>query len=193
MPAPVFTRASRDFQFVPGQGSSLVVRQYDNVGNISPPLAQDGVIFDIDQGFIRQTFRNQKTTHSGSNGADLYTRVGSGWNFALVLSFPAALDLVTVDQVIPGVDLAAAFAEELLGSARSVHLQFNVGDPLFWTSRTVPLQTRSLRAAKALLETVEYRMDGTLTEVIGLNIAGIGNSLLWTYLDDVKQQPQVWR
>ena len=188
MPAPIFTRPSRDYQFVPGIGSNLVVRQYDAAGNITPPLSQAGTILDIEQGFIRPLFRNRNTTNSGSNGADLYTRVGAGWRFALVLSFPALVDLVEVDNVNAGNALITAFVEELLGSRRSVHLQFNVGDPQYWSTQDLP--QRSYRAAKALLDdSSEIRFDSTGTEVIGMNLVGVGNSLLWNYLDDTRQSP----
>jgi len=170
-----YTRASRDYDFVPGSGSSLVIANYNAARVLGP-----SVTFDIKSGFVRQLFRNVNTTHSGSNGADLYTRVGAGWLFGLVLDFPG--------DVAGG--LAVAFAEELVGSQRSVAMQFNVGDPLFWSSRGLP--QRSYRATKALLAESELRFDATGTEVVGLNMSGVGNSLLYTYLDDVAQLPQVW-
>ena len=185
-----FTRASRDFDFVPGSGSSVEIWRYHPTTRARLP----GVVIDIEQGFVRETFRNKNTTHSGSNGADLYTRVGAGWTFALVLSLPARLDLVTVAQVVDGGALAEPFVQSILGPMDGVAIQFNIGDPLFWSSQGLP--ERSMRAAKAKLETVETRLDSTGVDVVGLNVAGIGSSLLWTYLEEngsaTPLHPGVW-
>jgi hypothetical protein len=165
-----YTRASRDFDFVPGQGSSIVIKQYDVNGQI----IDNGVILDIESGFIRSTLLNKETTHSGSNGAVLRTRTGADWRFACVLSFPAN----PIGEVL--------FVEHLTNSMRSVWVQFNVGDPDFWTRRN--LYARSYRG-KALLDEVEERFDATGTEVIGLNVSGSGNGLLYPYLDEAQGDP----
>jgi len=171
----VFTRASRDYDFVPGSGSHVEIAQYDHLGVLQP-----STVLDVQQGFVRQILTNQDTTHSGSNGAVLRTRVSADWNFALVLSFPAKLKE----------GLSHSFVESLLGSSRSVAMAFFVGDPKFWTSQQ--LSVRSYRATKALLSTVETVLDSSGKAVVGLNIAGEGNSLLWTYEDDVPIHPGVW-
>jgi len=173
---PTYTRASRDYDFVPGIGSNLVISNYNDAGVLLTP----GVILDIEQGFIRETWKNKDTTHSGSNGATLRTRTGYDWRFACVLSFPA--------QVEGG--LATAFVQTLAASMRKIHIQFNIGDPMFWTARGLP--PRSLRATKALLSECETRLDSRGDDVVGLNIAGEGSSLLWTYLAGVAQYPGVW-
>ncbi len=190
-----YPRASRDFDFVPSSGSNLLVRQYNVLGEV---VGGPAAVLDIHEGFIREIYRNENTTHTGSNGADLYTRVGSGWNFALVTSFPSTFSLVTVEEVLDGGEVSPPFIETLLGSMRSVWLQFNLGDPLFWDNKgEAGIPRRSFRAAKALLETVETRIDARTQKVIGLNIAGVGNSLLWTYLQTgdgtpVPIHPGVW-
>ncbi len=187
MPAPsFFTRPSRDYNFVASQGSSVIVRQYDRYG----VLQSTGVTLDIHEGFLRELFRNENTTHSGSNGADLYTRVGAGWNFALVTSFPRSVGLTSIDGAQAPVEVAQPFVETLLGSMRSVWMQFNIGDPDFW--RALNMDPRSFRGAKAMLETVETRIDARTGKVVGLNIAGVGNSLLWTFLAEESYHPGVW-
>ena len=187
--APIYTRASRDFEFIPGMGSSLEIYEYNNVG----VLSQNGTLLDIERGFIREKYTNKVTTHSGSNGATLRTRVGVDWTFALELSFPAN---------ILGAGLEDAFPQTFLGSMQSFGVQFNIGDPEFWTQRATPLPTRSYRATKALLSALETRLDSTGTEVIGLNIAAEGNSLLWTWVGTGERgaidlgapiHPGVWR
>jgi len=173
----VFNRASRDFDFVPALGSALTVWQYD----LRTRILGTEVKFDIEQGRITETFRNKNTTHSGSNGADLYTRVGMGWTFALVLNFPARLDVVTAEQAQAGPALAAPFPHTILGISQGVRMRFDIGDPLFWTS--LGLSARCMIAAKAKLESIETRLDSNGLETVGLNIAGVGSSLLWTCLE----------
>ncbi len=190
-----YPRASRDFDFVPSSGSSVLVKQYNAIGEL---VSGPGVILDIHTGFIRELYHNENTTHTGSNGADLHSRVGSGWLFALVTSFPSTFSLVTVENVQAGGEVSPPFVQTLLGSSRSVSLQFNLGDPLFWDNKgDGGIPRRSFRGAKALLGEVETRIDARTKKVIGLNIAGVGNSLLWTYLQTgdgaaVPIHPGVW-
>ena len=173
---PEYTRASRDYDFVPGIGSHVEIANYHPTTRV----LQAGVFFDIKLGTIREVFINKVTTHSGSNGATLRTRTGFDWSFALALDFPAA--------VAEG--LENAYAETLLGSMLSVAVKFFIGDPLYWSSRAYP--KRSFRATKALLSNVETVLDSSGKEVVGLNIAGEGNSLLYTYLDDTPVHPGLW-
>lgn len=176
---PIFSRASRKYTFVPGQGASVEVQGYDGFGN----LIEGAVILDIHEGILIEIFRNENTTNSGSNGADDYTRVGAGWTFALVTSFPALAMGKTLD--IP-------FVQQILGSSRSVAMKFNIGDPEYWALViTGGVPARSYRAGRALLSEVTTRFNSRNTQVIGLNMAGVGNSLLGGYLDDVKQYPTV--
>ena len=184
-----FTRASRDFDFAPGSGSSVIVAGYHpQTRELLAP-----VTLDIEQGFIHEDYINQDTPHSGMNGGPSRTRVGSDWNFALVLSFPARLDLVTVQQVVDGGALAQPFVQGILGSSGKVRMKFNIGDPLWWTEQGLP--ARNMQAAKALLSSVETRIEQR--RVVGLNIAGGGSSLLWTALTnaggaDSFLTPGVW-
>ncbi len=175
----IFARASREYKFVPGQGASVEVQGYDGFGNLTGGI----VTLDIHEGIVVETFRNENTTNSGSNGADDYTRVGAGWTFALVTSFPAFL---------VGGTLAAAFVQQILGSSRGVAMKFNIGDPEYW-ELAFPggLDPRSHQAKKALLGEVTTRIDSRNTQVIGLNMAGVGKSLLGGYLNDVQQYPAV--
>ncbi len=168
-----YTRASRDYEFVPGIGSNMTIKQY---GTDGVPI-ENPVTFDIETGFIREIWKNKNTTHSGSNGGTLRTRVGADWLFGCVLSFPASIN-----------GLAAAFAEVLMGQSGSVYLQFNVGDPLFWPIFT---EARNYRG-KALLSTIEVRLDSTGEEVVGLNIAGEGNGQIETYLGNTQNSAQLW-
>ena len=172
----IFARASREYVFVPGQGASVQVQNYDAVGVLG-----SAVTLDIHEGTVVETFRNVNVTNSGSNGADLFQRVGAGWTFALVTSFPAHL---------VGGGLAEVFVQQILGSSRSIAMKFNIGDPEFW-SLVVPggKDARSYQASKALLSEVTTRFDSRGTQVIGLNMAGVGNSLLGGYFDDVIQYP----
>ena len=173
-----FTEESRDYDFIPGSGSYVEVFRYENSG----VLEVVPIIFDVAVGFLRETFRNENTTHSGSNGADLYTRVGAGWNFSLALKFPARLSA--------GEDVVLPFPEMILGSLRSVALRFYVGRPAYW--QAMDQAVRSFYGAKALLDTVEMTFDATGTKTVGLNIAGTGSSILFTQLDGVNQSPQLW-
>lgn len=183
---PNYTRQSRDYEFVPGSGSSILVRQILSTGQFGAAN-----FLDIEQGFVREFFTNKVGTNSGGVGETTRTRVGFDWLFALVLSFPSRVELVTVSQIQAGA-LGSSFVETLLGSSRSVNLQFNIGDPLFWTTQTPRQEPRNFRAAKALLSTVETRLDATGKEVVGLNVAGEGNSLLWTYEGDTPVHPGIW-
>ncbi len=173
----IFARASREYKFVPGQGASVEVQGYDGFGNLTGGI----VTLDIHEGIVVETFRNETTTNSGSNGADDYTRVGAGCTFALVAPLPAFL---------VGGTLAAAFVQQILGSSRGVAMKFNIGDPEYW-ALAFPggLDPRSYRASKALLGEVTTRTDSRGTRVIGLNMAGVGKSLLGGYLGDVQQYP----
>ncbi len=174
----IFARASREYVFVPGQGASVEVQAYDGFGNLTGVIAT----LDIHEGIVVEIFRNENTTNSGSNGADDYTRVGAGWTFALVTSFPAFL---------VGGELAAAFVQQILGSARGVAMKFNLGDPEYWALAAGGLDPRSYQAKKALLGEVTTRINSRNTQVIGLNMAGVGKSLLGGYLNDVQQYPTV--
>lgn len=167
MPGPPYSRASRDYDFVASVGSTVEIKQYDEQFKLVPPEPATGVLFDIQSGILRDIHINRVTTHSGSNGATLRTRTGFDWNFALVLSFPA--------QLIGGA-LAAGFAQQILGSNRSIWMRFYMGDPEYWTVRG--LDIRSFLGRKALLSAVEQRTDDLGLGVVGLNIAGDGNSLL---------------
>ncbi len=173
----IFARPSRDYEFVPGQGASVQIQNYDGFGNLTGGI----VTLDIHEGIIVETFRNENTTNSGSNGADHYTRVGAGWTFALVTSFPA---------LAMGERLDKAFVQQILGSSRGIAMKFNIGDPEYW-ELVFPggLDPRSYRANKALLGEVTTRINSRNTQVIGLNMAGVGKSLLGGYLNDVIQYP----
>jgi hypothetical protein len=175
MPLP-FTRASRDYQFVPGFGGSILLR----ARNASGPIG--GVVtFDIGQYAIKQIYRNKRTNHSGGNGGDLYTRVGAGWTFAAELDFP--------EDIAPD-GLEVPFAETLVGSLRGVAIQFNIGDPDLWIAKG--LTPRSYRADKFLAEVIDTTDSSDGESVVGYNIVGVGSSLLGTYLGDELQTPQLW-
>ena len=173
----IFARPSRDYEYVPGQGASVEVQGYDGFGTLTGGI----ITLDVHECVIVETFRNENVTNSGSNGADQFQRVGAGWTFAMVTSFPAHL---------VGGTLAAAFVQQILGSSRSIAMKFNLGDPEYW-ELTFPggLPPRSYRAKKALLSEVTTRIDSRNIKVIGLNMAGVGNSLLGGYLGDVQQYP----
>jgi len=173
MVMPIYTRASYDYQFVPGIGGNIAVKNYDVLGVPLP-----AVRLDIEMYVLKHVFKNKVTTHSGSNGATRRTRTGADWNFAAVLSFP-----IPIGDVNP-------FIEVLLGSMQGVAVEFNLGDPLFWTNRGIPV--RSYQADNALLQSVDIRTDSSGDEVVGLNVTGEGNSLLWTCLDGVRKYPSVW-
>lgn len=167
MAGPPYSRASREYEFVAAIGSTVEVKQYDEQFNLVPPEPTTGVIFDIELGILRDIHKNRVITHSGSNGATLRTRVGFDWTYALTLSFPA--------QLIGGA-LAVAFAQQILGSNRSVWMRFYMGDPQYWTDRG--LDIRTFLGRKSLLSTAEQRFANDGEDVVGLNIAGEGNSLL---------------
>jgi len=177
---PQTTRPSRDYDFVPGIGSHVEIAQYHHTTRV----LQAASFFDIKIGTIREFFINKNTTHSGSNGATLRTRTGFDWSFALALDFPAAVEEGLKDR----------FPQSILGSSHSVAIKFFIGDPLYWSSHAWP--ARSYRATKALLSSVETVLDNSGTEVVGLNIAGEGNSLLYTYLgigaNAVPVHPGIW-
>ena len=176
-----YSRASRDYDFVPSMGANLVIAQYNAAG-----VAYNPIILDIETGFLREMFINALTPHSGSNGAILRTRVGSDWSCALVLNFPATVEIEPAQPVA----VATSFIQSIAGSSRSVAVRWNIGDPLFWQDRGLPV--RNMRARKALLSTCETRLDSTGLAVVGLNVALEGNSLLWTYEDDTPIHPGVW-
>jgi len=176
-----YSRASRDYDFVPSMGANLVIAQYNALG-----VAINPIILDIETGFLREMYINQLTPHSGSSGAINRTRVGADWFSALILNFPATVEI----EPAPPVGVAPTFVQSLLGSSRSVAVRWNIGDPLFWSDRGLPV--RNMRARKALLSTCETRLDSTGLKVVGLNVAMEGNSLLWTYEDDTPLHPGVW-
>lgn len=163
MAGPPFTRASRQYKFTAATGSSVLVKQYTVAGALLEP----GVLFDIELGVLTDVYINQDVTHSGSNGATLRERTGGDWSYALTLSFPAALI---------GGRLEVAFVQQLLGSNDSVWMRFNMGDPEFWSDRALP--PRSFLGRKSLLGNVVQRFDVLGKRVVGLNVAGEGNSLL---------------
>lgn len=189
-----FSRQSRDFDFIVGSGSSVEIANYDADGKRGDPC-----VFDIELGFVTEIWKNRISTHSGSNGATLRQRVGYDFNFALVLAFPERLNLVNVLGITPGV-LASRFPHPLMGSSRSVFIQFNIGDKERAWAEGLP--AISYRAAKVLLSQIRTRFDNTQGEqgdgAIGLNIAGEGNSLLWTFeqfgvgLNPVPLHPGIW-
>ena len=174
---PIFARASREYEFVPGQGASVEVQGYDGFGNLTGGI----ITLDIHEGIVVETYRNENTTNSGSNGADDYTRVGAGWTFALVTSFPA---------LAMGARLDLPFVQQILGSSRGIAMKFNIGDPEYW-QLAFPggLDPRSYRASKALLGEVTTRIDSRNIRAIGLNMAGVGKSLLGGFLGNAIQYP----
>lgn len=181
-----YTRASRDYEYVAAQGGSMQVFRYDMAGNLTA-----GVLLDIREWITIETYRNQNTTNSGSNGADQFTRVGSGWVFAATLSFPGRLP--DVEGVTEG-GLATQFVDQLLGSMKSVGLIFNCGDPLWWEARGLPALT--YRASHALLEEVKTVCTPNTEgggKVIQLNVSGVGNSFLNKYVGNQQQHPSLWQ
>jgi hypothetical protein len=178
MPATVFTRPSRDYDFVPGIGSSMTIFQYDGAGTLVLP----GVIFDVEDWFVDERPFNKETPHSGGVGAMLRTRTGVDWIWASVLSFPARL---------VGTEIARGFVQQLLGASRSIAVHFNIGDPEYWASLGDE-PARSYRATKTLTNRIQTRADSRTKEVVGLNVAGEGNSLLGLYLNDALQAPNAF-
>ena len=175
--APPFSRASRLYEFVAAAGSSVEVKTYDASYNLTPPEPAQGVVFDIETGILVDTYKNQNTTNSGCNGGEDWTRVGGAWSYVLTLSFPAALI---------GGELAAAFAQQLLASSRKIWMRFNMGEPTDWIAGTA----RSFVGRRSLLSAIEQRWDtGPGTNVVGLNIAGVGSSLLRAMYGDTQVHP----
>ena len=175
---PTYTRASRDYRFVPGLGGHMTVQLYDAGGNLINP-----VTLDIKQWATKHLYINKNTTHSGSNGATLRTRVGDDWTFACELDFPASL-LTGGGSVVP------QFVEQLVGSTEGVRLVFNVGDPEYWTERS--LDIRTYECDRALIDTVDTVTNSTGTEIVGYNVTGSGASLLQACLNGVAVWAPVW-
>lgn len=180
MAVAYYEQESRDYTFVPALGSYLEVKQYDALGNLVPSAASAGVTFDIKQGIIFETWFNADTTHSGSAGSKLWTRTGYDWLFSLVLDFPAN---PTTER---------KWAQSHLGSMRYIAMKFYIGNPAFWAAQTGNTAVRSMQSAKALLKSCETRLDNSGMEVVGLNIAGQGSSLLWTYEGNTPIHPGLW-
>jgi len=172
-----YTGESRDYDFVPSQGCSLEIFRLDALGN-----HQNAIILDIEEGFIRELFQNDDTTHTGSNGATLRTRTGADWSFATVLAFPAKIEG----------GLAVPFLQTLVGSSRSFAVKFNLGSAAFWKNLGLQGQERTYRANKAMLEEVTTRIDAKNKKVIGYNMSAVGNSLLWTWVGKNAMHPGVW-
>ncbi len=172
----LFTRSARQYKFVAAAGSKVEVKQYNVLDQLSPGLGSPGVTFDVEAGTLTDIHINRDTTNSGDVGNKSRTRVGFDWNFALTLSFPA--DVI-------GSTLAVAFVQQLLGSARSVWMRFYMGDPEFWSNRIPRLPVRTFTGSRALLSQVVQRFDVNGLDVVGLNVAGEGNSILVPELDGV--------
>ena len=181
MAGPPYSRQSRDFVFTPAAGSKVEVKQYNSSYELESPESVPGVIFDIVTGVLVDTFKNQNTTNSGGVGGEDWTRTGLAWNYVLTLSFPAALI---------GGTLAAAFAQQLVGSNRSVWMRFFMGDPEFW-DQIYPGQNvaRSFLGRRSLASVVEQRTVNDGDKVVGLNIAGVGIGLLLAFEGDTQRAP----
>ena len=173
------TRPSYDYKFVRATGSSVLVKQYTQAGLLVEP----GVRFDIELGVLTDIYFNDDVTNSGGAGETQRERVGLDWNYALSLSFPAAL---------LGSTLALGFVQQLVGSVDSIWMRFFVGDPEFWTLRTTSLKPRSLLGPKSLLTSVVHRFDNKGKKVVGLNVAGEGNSVLRCEFIDGNAGIQQW-
>ena len=173
---PTYARASRDYSFIPGLGGRMEVQLYDS----TPTLSENPIILDIKQWAVKHQYINKKTTHSGSNGATLRTRVGDDWTFACEVDFPA--NPQNLGEL--------RFIEALLGSTYSVALRFYVGDEEFWTERD--LSVLSYYASKVLIETIDTVDSSSGEEVVGLNVTGAGNSLLQAQVNGVAQWAPVW-
>ena len=161
---PVFTRASRRYRFVPGYGGNLIVRQGDIYGQV---IEGSEVTFDVAQYGIKRFYLNEETTHSGDVGGESYTQVGHAWRFRANVAFPAA-GLLGAEEV-----LAAAFAEEILGSPRGFDAIFNVGDPEYWTQ--LGLDPRSYRG-HARAEFID--VDSITKQTVKINVEGVGEGIL---------------
>lgn len=172
---PVYTRASREYKFVPAIGSSLSVQTYNDYGELG-----GAATLDIQEGTLSEELLDVDVTNSGSNGAILRERTGADWAFALVLQFPG--------QLLGGA-LAARFVEQIIGSSNHILLTFHFGDPLWWTSRGLSALNKR---GKALLTAAEARFASDGRSVIGLNLAGKGSGLLIRYEGDVAQGYPLW-
>ena len=166
----VFARASREYDFVPGKGGCLRVLQYDANGRVagaelSGLFFENADFFDVSQYVIRRDYTNENTSHSGDNGGESWTRVGQAWSFAANVSF----------------SIAAVFVEQLIGSSRGVAIQFNIGDPEYWTNRGE--RTRSYRG-KALARFTESTNKAQGIETVKLNVEGVGQGLLLNYFGE---------
>ncbi len=167
---PFFSRASREWQHIPGAGGAIKLRQYDAQGE----LVQDSAYFDIEVYTLMHLFKNKVTTHSGINGGTSRTRTGGDWNFQAILSAPSH-----------------NFVEMLMGHYRGVGITFFMGDPLYWEGLGAPML--SYRADKALLKSVKIINDGhTGEDVVMAQVTGEGSSLLWGYVGDTPISPSLW-
>ena len=186
MPIPLYrSRASRDYEFVPGQGGYVRVDQYTPQGVLTSPIA-----FDVGLWLVEHIFINQETGHSGLAGGPGRTRVGSDWNFAAQVPFPAAGHIIAPGSpIVQPEELPVEFVQTLLGSSRGVYMTFNVGDPDFWTDRGLPV--RSMRG-RALLDSVKIDNQSNPPQTAAINVIGSGKGLLWTFLGDTAQHPAVW-
>ncbi len=179
---PQFQRESRRYRFVPGTGGGIEIRLFDAVGDIiGGQFGTSFTYFDVNDYIVDQSFLNEITTHSGLNGGTGRTRVGSDWNFAAVLSFPAF--------VLGDGALQAAYVQQaqMLGSSRGVWLTFNLGDPEWWRSKNLPVRTQQ---GGCMLDKVVERV--VQQKVIGLNVTGSADGLLFSYLDGAVQHPVGW-
>ncbi len=174
-----FTRESRVWEWTRASGAGVEVKQYNRFGQLDPPAASQGVLFDINLGILIDRYLNQETTNSGDNGGSSFTRVGGIWNYRLSLGFPAAL--------IGDAELAPhrAYAQQLLASSRYVWMRFFMGAPEFWIAES--RQVRSFVGNRSLLGEIEQRVE--MNKVVGLNIAGQGSSLLRAMLDNDQVHP----
>ena len=178
MPIP-YTRASRPWVFAPSAGASVLLKWYDTrTGQLVP---SDGFLLDIDIGILQDSPINQDTTNSGDNGGSSFTRVGGLWRYRLSLSFPAALMETGGVTMLPA---TSAFIQQLLGTPRYVWMQFNMGDPEFWESAQ---NVRSFIGRRSLMEECETRVE--MKKVIGLNVAGVGSSLLRAMVGNTQVYP----
>ncbi|HUT93312.1 MAG TPA: hypothetical protein VMY37_27860 [Thermoguttaceae bacterium] len=178
---PVYYPASREYQFVPGAGGNLAVTQYD--ANGAPQ--ESPVLLDVGQYVLELIFKNKPTPHSGLRGGPGLTRVGCDWNFAAQVSFPAHRIGIGVENE----ELAAPYIETILGSSRGVAICFQIGDPVFWTSRN--FEPRSYRG-RSMLGKVQVTNDASGDDVVRLNVIGGGTSMLWTYLGEAAHHPLIW-
>ena len=182
-----YTRASRDYEFVPGQGGAMGVQRYSTAGIIST----NAVTLDIKEWVTIETYRNQNTTNSGSSGPDPWTRVGSAWVWAATLDFPGRLAATSEEQGDDG--LATNFVDELLGSLKSVVLQFYCGDPLWWEARGLDPLSYYGRGLLEEVKTVCTPNTEGGGKVIGLNVSGVGNSFLLKMVRNTPLNASLWQ